>query len=126
MKFNPTSFSPIERSQIAKYAEASGDFNRIHLDEDFAKAAGLPTVIAHGMLSMGLAASALELWGFDRKKVKFFQTKFKDKVVPGDKLIAEFVKIQENAGPNKNARQVFWKLIKSTGEEVLSAEALLE
>jgi len=126
MGFDSTSFSPIDRNQIARYAEASGDFNRIHLDEEFAKAAGLPSVIAHGMLSMGLAASALERWGFDRKKVKFFQAKFKEKVFPGDKLIAEFIKIQENAGPQKNARQVLWRLVKSTGEEVLSAEALLE
>lgn len=126
MKYESTEFSPVERSQISNYASASGDFNRIHLDEDFAKAAGLPAVIAHGMLVMGLAASALERWGFNRQKVKFFETKFKDKVFPGDKLIAEFIKIQEDAGPNKDARQVFWCLVKSTGEEVLTAEALLK
>ena len=42
--------------QIAAYAEASGDTNPIHLDEDFARSVGLPGVIAHGMLQMGLLA----------------------------------------------------------------------
>jgi acyl dehydratase len=42
--------------QIAAYAEASGDHNPIHLDDDFARAAGLPGIIAHGMLQMGLLA----------------------------------------------------------------------
>ena len=46
------------REQIAAYAEASGDRNPIHLDEAFARSVGLPGVIAHGMLQMGIAACA--------------------------------------------------------------------
>ena len=45
------------REQIADYAEASGDQNPIHLDDDFARSVGLPGVIAHGMLQMGIAAT---------------------------------------------------------------------
>src|SRR5256885_17074057 len=45
------------REQIAAYAEASGDMNPIHLDDDVARSAGLPSVIAHGMLQMGIAAT---------------------------------------------------------------------
>ncbi len=44
------------REQIAAYAEASGDRNPIHLDADFARSVGLPGVIAHGLLQMGLLA----------------------------------------------------------------------
>lgn len=44
---------PIDRVQLAKYAGASGDFNPLHLDDDFAKEIGMPGVIAHGMLVMG-------------------------------------------------------------------------
>ncbi len=44
------------KEQIAAYAEASGDHNPIHLDDDFARKVGLPGVIAHGMLQMGLMA----------------------------------------------------------------------
>src|SRR5439155_753617 len=45
------------REQIADYAKASGDQNPIHLDNDFARSVGLPGVIAHGMLQMGIAAT---------------------------------------------------------------------
>jgi acyl dehydratase len=44
------------REQISAYAEASGDRNPIHLDEAFARSVGLPGVIAHGLLQMGIAA----------------------------------------------------------------------
>ncbi len=43
---------PITREQLREYAEASGDPNPIHLDEEIARKSGLPGIIAHGMLSM--------------------------------------------------------------------------
>ena len=42
------------KEQIAAYAEASGDHNPIHLDGAFARSVGLPGIIAHGMLQMGI------------------------------------------------------------------------
>jgi acyl dehydratase len=50
---------PISRTQIAVYAGASGDYNGIHVDVDFARAAGLDDVIVHGMYSMGLLSRLL-------------------------------------------------------------------
>lgn len=50
---------PVSTTQLVKYAGASGDFNRIHFDQPFALEAGLKGVIAHGMLTMGFAASSL-------------------------------------------------------------------
>ena len=52
----------LTRTQIVQYAGASGDFNPIHQDEEFAKAAGMGGVFAHGMLSMGFVAQALTDW----------------------------------------------------------------
>ena len=43
---------PFSQNAIIKYAKASGDFNPIHLDKEFAKTMGLDNVIAHGMLIM--------------------------------------------------------------------------
>jgi acyl dehydratase len=43
---------PITQEQLRRYAEASGDYNPIHLDEEAAHRVGLDSVIAHGMLSM--------------------------------------------------------------------------
>ena len=46
---------PIDRETLVRYAGASGDFNPIHYRDDVARAVGLPGVLAHGMLTMGLA-----------------------------------------------------------------------
>jgi acyl dehydratase len=53
---------PIQQVQLTRYAGASGDFNPIHQDEEFARAAGMGGVFAHGMLTMGFVAQALTDW----------------------------------------------------------------
>lgn len=53
---------PIQQIQLTRYAGASGDFNPIHQDDEFAKAAGMGGVFAHGMLSMGFVAQSLTDW----------------------------------------------------------------
>ena len=53
---------PISRYTLALYAGASGDHNPIHIDSDFAKAAGMPDVFAHGMLSMAYLGRMLTDW----------------------------------------------------------------
>ena len=53
---------PLQQIQLTRYAGASGDFNPIHQDDEFARAAGMGGVFAHGMLSMGFVAQALTDW----------------------------------------------------------------
>ena len=53
---------PIQQIQLTRYAGASGDFNPIHQDDAFAKAAGMGGVFAHGMLSMGFVAQSVTDW----------------------------------------------------------------
>ncbi len=53
---------PISRLMLALYCGASGDHNPIHVDLDFARAAGQPDVFAHGMLSMAFLARVLTNW----------------------------------------------------------------
>jgi acyl dehydratase len=53
---------PIQQIQLTRYAGASGDFNPIHQDDEFARAAGMGGVFAHGMLSMGFVAQAVSDW----------------------------------------------------------------
>lgn len=73
----------ITTEMLRNYADASGDFNPIHLDEEVAKKMGLPGIIAHGMLTAGfLATRAREFapgW-----QVKRFQCRFKTMTFPGD------------------------------------------
>ena len=70
--------------QIRQYAEASGDRNPIHLDDTFARAAGLPGVIAHGMLTMAFANQMVTDWLGDRSALKKLQGRFAGMVLPGD------------------------------------------
>jgi acyl dehydratase len=53
---------PIQQIQLTRYAGASGDFNPIHQDDEFAKAAGMGGVFAHGMLSMGFVGQLVTDW----------------------------------------------------------------
>ena len=53
---------PVTRADLVAYAEASGDHNPIHQDEEVALSVGLPGVIAHGMYTMALAARAVADW----------------------------------------------------------------
>ena len=75
----------LTRTQIVQYAGASGDFNPIHHDEPFAKAAGYPSVFAHGMLSMGLTGRLLTDWLGDGV-LRSFGVRFVRQVWPGDTL----------------------------------------
>ena len=58
----PLAKPPIQQIQLTRYAGASGDFNPIHQDVAFAKAAGMGDVFAHGMLSMGFVAQSVTDW----------------------------------------------------------------
>ncbi|AVL97979.1 MULTISPECIES: MaoC/PaaZ C-terminal domain-containing protein [Microbacterium] len=49
----------LTRESLVRYAGASGDFNPIHYRDDVAAAVGLPGVLAHGMLTMGIASSVV-------------------------------------------------------------------
>jgi acyl dehydratase len=59
--FEPRTFA-ITRADLVAYAEAAGDPNPIHQDEEVARSVGLPGVIAHGMLTLGLVGRAVDEW----------------------------------------------------------------
>lgn len=68
--------------QIAAYAEASGDRNPIHLDDEFARSVGLPGVIAHGLLQMGLLARVAG----EPQRLRRLTCRFAGIVRPGDTI----------------------------------------
>jgi acyl dehydratase len=72
------------KEQIAAYAEASGDHNPIHLDDDFARNVGLPGVIAHGMLQMGLMATVAADAAGGGTRLRRLSCRFAGMVVPAD------------------------------------------
>lgn len=73
------------RDALVKYAGASGDFNPIHYRDDFAKSVGLDGVLAHGMLTMGVAVQVAVNWVGDSGKVIDYGVRFTKPVyVPAD------------------------------------------
>lgn len=66
----------LTRDSLVRYAGASGDFNPIHYRDDVAQSVGLPGVLAHGMLTMGLAVQPVVDWLGDRGWVRDYQVRF--------------------------------------------------
>ena len=66
---------PIDREMLARYAEASGDTNPLHLDPEFARKAGFADVIVHGMLSMAFVGRLLTDH-FEAERLRGFNARF--------------------------------------------------
>jgi acyl dehydratase len=75
----------LTRTDLVRYAGASGDFNPMHHDEVLAVAAGQPSVFGHGMFSMGLLGSALTdyvgVGNVTRYRVRFARQTWPDEVL---------------------------------------------
>ncbi|GIL26721.1 MaoC family dehydratase [Actinocatenispora comari] len=80
----PTRTFRVTRTDLVRYAGASGDFNVIHWNERRAISVGLPDVIAHGMYTMGLAGRAVTDWLGDPGALVDFGVRFSRPVVVPD------------------------------------------
>jgi acyl dehydratase len=82
----------LTRTDLVRYAGASGDFNPIHHSEYFAARVGLPGVIAHGLLTMGTGLRVVTDWVGDPSRVRSYFARFtRPVVVPDDAAGAEVV-----------------------------------
>jgi acyl dehydratase len=83
-------FGPQTRTDIVRYQGASGDFNPIHHDDEFARSAGMPRVFSVGMLQAGyLGTYCVELFG--PESVRRLSVRFAEQVWPGDELVCRGV-----------------------------------
>ena len=71
----------LTRESLVRYAGASGDFNPIHYRDDVAARVGLPGVLAHGMLTMGLAVETIVEWLGDSNRILDYGVRFTRPVV---------------------------------------------
>ncbi len=85
------------RDTLVRYAGASGDFNTIHYRDDIAESVGLPGVIAHGMLTMGAAASPVAEWLGALGTVRDYQVRF-TRPVPVDAQQGAQVRVTATVG----------------------------
>lgn len=80
-------FGPFTRDDFVRYAEASGDDNPIHQDEDYARKAGAPTIFAMGMLPAGYLAHAVSDWFGGPHHLRRYKIRFTTRVWAGDELV---------------------------------------
>jgi len=73
----------LTRADLVRYADASGDHNPIHASDEVARSVGLPGVIAHGMLTMGVAVRVVVDWCGDPSAVVDAGTRFTGQVPVG-------------------------------------------
>ena len=78
----------LDRAMLKAYADASGDQNPIHQNEEFALSVGLPNVISHGMLTMALVGKYVTDWAGGSAAVKEISARFiKPVIVPADQKV---------------------------------------
>lgn len=82
----PVTERVLTREDVEAYARASGDLNPLHRDEDVARAAGFPAIVAHGMLTMGTLASALVAWLGEPRSLTRLKVQFRSPVFLGERI----------------------------------------
>lgn len=76
----------VTKVQLVKYAGASGDYNPLHTDDEFAHSIGMPGVIAHGMLVMGFLGEYVNKLAGLSAEIANFRMRFGAMTVPGDSI----------------------------------------
>jgi acyl dehydratase len=117
----PEQVSRVTRADLVRYAGASGDLNVIHWNDRVAREVGLPGVIAHGMLTAGIAARAVTAWAGDPGAVVEYSVRFsRPVVVPDDDEGAELTVRGRVAALLDDGRVRVDLTVTSGGEKVLS------
>ena len=115
---------PLTRSTLALYAGASGDHNPMHIDIDFARAAGMSDVFAHGMLSMAWLGRMLTHWA-PQSDLREFSVRFSALTHVGERIVCtgRITAKLERAG--EQLFRVAVATANDAGEVKLTGEALV-
>lgn len=117
----PSVTAVLTRADLVRYAGASGDFNPIHWSDRFATALGMPGVLAHGMLTMGIALRVVTDWVADPTRILSYQTRFaRPIVVPDTDAGVEVTVTGEVTAVNDESITVGLEVV-SGGEKILAA-----
>ena len=116
----PAQSFPVRRSDLVRYAGASGDFNEIHWNGRFAVEVGLPDVIAHGMFTMAEAARVVTDWLDDPSALVEYGVRFPKPVVVPDDGVGALVEVTGKVAALLEDNQVRIDLVAiSDGQKVL-------
>ena len=113
---------PVSRTQLVKYAGASGDFNSIHYDDEAARAGGLDGVIAHGMLSMGFLGQFVENT-FGAGRYKRLEVRFQGMVKLGEVITCRGVITDITEEQSRSYATCEIEAVDSSGRVVTTGEA---
>jgi acyl dehydratase len=84
----PTLSLVVTAEAVKAYADVGGDQNPLHQDEAFARAAGFPGIIAHGMFTMGHLAAFLSRWAGGPERIRRLTAQFRAPVFMGEEIVA--------------------------------------
>jgi acyl dehydratase len=113
----------LTRDSLVRYAGASGDFNPIHYRDDVAASVGLPGVLAHGMLTMGLAVQPVVDWAGDPGRIVDYQVRFTRPVVVDPETGASVSVIAKVGQLDAEARVARIDLTVKVGDETVLGKA---
>ncbi len=114
----------ITRTTLALFAGASGDHNPVHIDLDFAKAAGMPDVFAHGMLSMAYLGRFLTNWA-PQTQLRHYAVRFSAITPIGAKLTCGGKVVEKLERNGEQVVKLEIGVVDDKGELKLSGDALV-
>jgi len=113
----------LTRTDLVRYAGASGDFNPIHHSDYFAAQVGLPGVIAHGLLTMGTALRVVTSWAGDPGRVRSYGVRFTKPVVVPDDDAGATLTVSGTVAEKLDGRRVRVDLTAVSGEAKVLGQA---
>lgn len=118
----PVRTHKLTRTDLVRYAGASGDFNPMHHDEVLAKAAGQPSVFGHGMFSMGMLGSALTDY-VGVGNVTRYQVRFVRQTWPDEQLSTRIVVTATREEDGRHLVDLDVALANADGEQKVVGQA---
>jgi acyl dehydratase len=120
----PLELPPLSRTTLALYAGASGDHNPMHIDIDFARAAGMPDVFAHGMLSMAWLGRLLTNWA-PQRDLREFSVRFSAITHVGERIVCNGRVADKLERDGEALLRIVMTTANEKGEVKLTGEALI-
>lgn len=124
-KIDESKVGPITHMDLVRYSGASGDFNPIHTDPEFAKSVGLNGTIAHGLYVMGQLGKLLTK-KFNPKQLISWNVKFKDMTFLGETLVLRVIVKKKTIVEGEKHLYLTIDAISELGSSKVTGEAIIK
>ena len=119
----PVEIGPVDKQTIAAFAKASGDPSPIHLDDEIARATGLPGIIIHGMFNMAVLGRLITGWA-KQGQIRSFSNRFAAMAFPGDTIICRG-RVTDKRGEDENLVDLDLEAVNQNGDVLLAGKAVV-